>query len=248
MRGARGPEKFKLSLGRLAWVGLLVLAGALLSLLPVGEGDGGGVAASRNGAEPVEPLRFHVIANSDDAADQALKLAVRDAVVEEVFPVFQEAKSLEEARRLAFENRERLAAVARRVIAAAGRQDPVRVEIGQFAFPVKESGGLVLPAGRYEAVRLVIGAGEGHNWWCVMYPPLCVDVMREEARALAAPSGSGTEGAPAVQAFRLYEDPAGMIAAGEEPAGPEVRWALLEWAGRVEAALGRKVRWLGYGP
>ena len=97
-------------------------------------------------------IRLHVIANSDSAADQALKLRVRDAVL---------ARAAD------------LLARAARELARQGSAYAVAVSLEETEFPLKTYDGFALPSGEYLALRVVIGAGEGRNWWCVVYPPLC---------------------------------------------------------------------------
>ncbi|OAT81793.1 stage II sporulation protein R [Desulfotomaculum copahuensis] len=137
---------------------------------------------------PDQLIRFHVIANSDSAADQALKLHVRDVIVGTMAPRFRQAKNITQAREIARANLGYMQQLAVREIHREGKDYPVSVCMGHFPFPVKtyhlatagnpwEKDYLTLPAGEYEAVRVVIGRGAGHNWWCVLFPPLCfVDV------------------------------------------------------------------------
>lgn len=143
-------------------------------------------------------IRFHVIANSDSDRDQALKRRVRDLVVEKMTPEFSKAKNLNEARRIARLHLEDIKEIARGEVKLWGTDYPVSVELGKFDFPVKTYGKLTLPAGSYEAVRVVIGEGQGANWWCVLFPPLCfVDVSKamtpepmESTEQLAAENSS----------------------------------------------------------
>lgn len=118
-------------------------------------------------------LRLHVIANSDQEADQALKLAVRDRVLREAQSLFENSASAEESATIAAKNKEFLEEIARSEIKNQGQNYNVSVEVGEFPFPVKFYEDIMLPSGRYMAVRIVIGEGEGENWWCVMYPPMC---------------------------------------------------------------------------
>lgn len=129
-----------------------------------------------------ELIRFHVIANSDSEMDQALKRKIRDRVVQQMTPEFAKAKNLTEARAVAEEHLAEIQAIAAKEVKAWGKSYPVKVQLGRFDFPVKSYGDLTLPAGNYEAVRVVIGQGQGANWWCVLFPPLCfVDVSRSFA-------------------------------------------------------------------
>ncbi|MFA7637472.1 MAG: stage II sporulation protein R [Monoglobales bacterium] len=109
-------------------------------------------------------VRLHVIANSDSDYDQYVKLKVRDSVlkVSAEIPPEQIENSLP-----------LLEDAARVTLASYGCNPSARVEFGRFDFPTKTYGNVTLPAGEYTAVRVIIGDGIGHNWWCVMYPPLC---------------------------------------------------------------------------
>ncbi|MCL6560755.1 MAG: stage II sporulation protein R [Firmicutes bacterium] len=128
---------------------------------------------------PDNLIRLHVVANSDSASDQALKRKVRDEIVRNVAPEFLGAENIESARTIARANLGRIKEIASREIEAEGKDYPVKVELDSFAFPTKHYGPFVLPAGDYEAVRVVIGSGGGANWWCVLFPPLCfVDMSK----------------------------------------------------------------------
>lgn len=119
-------------------------------------------------------LRLHVVANSDSEADQALKIKVRDAVRKEFSCFAQNAEYKTDAVMLAKENSGRIAEAAISVIKEEGFDYPVKVEIGKADFPTKSYSGITLPKGRYDAVNVKIGKAKGKNWWCVMYPPLCI--------------------------------------------------------------------------
>jgi stage II sporulation protein R len=122
-------------------------------------------------------IRFHVIANSDSLGDQQLKRQVRDAILEQVGDKFKAVQSVAEAREIVLANLGEIEAAAEREIALRGRDYPVKASLGHFDFPAKTYGSFSLPAGNYEAVRVVIGEGQGENWWCVLFPPLCfVDI------------------------------------------------------------------------
>lgn len=118
-------------------------------------------------------LRFHVLANSDSQADQALKYAVRDSVGTMMAEKLQNVDSLEESTEVVTANLQEIETCAAQVIAAQGYDYPVHAALEECEFPEKSYGDYTFPSGNYEALRVVIGAGEGHNWWCVMYPNLC---------------------------------------------------------------------------
>jgi stage II sporulation protein R len=126
-------------------------------------------------------IRFHVIANSDTTTDQALKLKVRDAVLEFVEPKLRDSKSIEESRRILKENDTEIKSISENIIKENGYNYTIVTELDNENFPVKTYGNITLPEGEYEAYRIIIGSGEGHNWWCVMFPPLCfTDITKGE--------------------------------------------------------------------
>lgn len=131
-------------------------------------------------------LRFHVLANSDDEADQNLKLAVRDAVGSYMQKKLAGVDDLEECEQIVNGNLDQIREVAAETIAQNGYDYDVTAELEYTSFPVKSYGSYTFPAGEYEALRVVIGEGKGHNWWCVMYPNMCFsgsmyEVMDEQA-------------------------------------------------------------------
>lgn len=120
-----------------------------------------------------EIIRFHVIANSDSTKDQALKLKVKDKLVERMSPMLKDAGSITEARSIVTDNLPLIQQIAEDTIKQNGYHYPVSVTLGQCFFPLKIYGNYAFPPGIYEALRVRIGSAEGKNWWCVMFPPLC---------------------------------------------------------------------------
>ena len=118
-------------------------------------------------------IRFRVLADSDRHADQQLKLSVRDALLKRMSGLLDGAESLEETRRRLEENLEILQTEAEAAVRAAGGSVPVRVEMTRSEFPVRTYGDYRFPAGEYETLQARIGSGEGHNWWCLIFPSLC---------------------------------------------------------------------------
>lgn len=118
-------------------------------------------------------IRFHVIANSDCDEDQSLKLKVRDEVLKYMSPKLENSKSLDESRKILKYNDNNVKKIAKKVIKEYGYDYDVETTLGKENFPDKTYGNITLPQGEYEAYRIVIGSGNGHNWWCVMFPPLC---------------------------------------------------------------------------
>ena len=125
-------------------------------------------------------LRLHILANSDSPEDQALKLLVRDAVLEETGELFSTAGDLETARKRAEESLPTIEEIARRTLREAGQETSVKGEVTRMYFNTRQYGDETLPAGEYEALRLTIGEAKGQNWWCVMFPPLCVPAAAPE--------------------------------------------------------------------
>ena len=130
-------------------------------------------------------VRLHILANSDSTEDQALKLKVRDAVLEVSADWQEVASTPEEALALAESRLPQLQAVAEQTVAAEGYDYPVKAEVCRMYFTTRQYDTLTLPAGMYDAVRLSIGEAEGQNWWCVMYPPLCVGAATDRRQATA---------------------------------------------------------------
>lgn len=120
-------------------------------------------------------LRFHVLANSDSEADQQLKYQVRDAVGCYLQKELGMADSREESEQIITGQLEQIQEVAEETVKEHGYSYNVRAELEETAFPVKSYGSFNFPPGTYEALRVVIGEGKGHNWWCVLYPNLCFE-------------------------------------------------------------------------
>ncbi|MBC7104576.1 MAG: stage II sporulation protein R [Firmicutes bacterium] len=167
-------------------------------------------------------IRIQVLAHSDAPEDQALKYRVRDALVAELAPGLRNARGMDEARAAVAAALPRLQEVAGAEVAAAGRPYGVQVAYGNFEFPTRAYGNLVLPAGSYEALRVTLGAGHGANWWCIVFPPLCfVDVP-------LAPAAEAGSVVPA-------DNPSPEAVADGNPSGGavEVRFRLLEFLRRL---------------
>ena len=125
-------------------------------------------------------IRFHVIANSNTEEDQALKLKVRDKVIEFVADSLRESKSLDDSRQFIIDNKSNMEDIAKAVINENGYSYNVTSSLSKENFPDKIYGDVVFPQGEYEAYRILIGDAKGQNWWCVMFPPLCfVDGTKE---------------------------------------------------------------------
>lgn len=119
-------------------------------------------------------LRVHVLANSNEKVDQDLKLAVRDRILSELDTIFNNATSKESAKENAQKNITQIEKFAQDEVERQGFDYPVNVEICNMFFDTRVYENFTLPAGRYDAVRITIGQANGENWWCVLYPALCI--------------------------------------------------------------------------
>lgn len=177
-------------------------------------------AMSKDLSEKV--IRFHVIANSDTQEDQLLKENVRDAVLLYMEPLLKDSPSIAETRQRIINHKEEINEIAQTIIANWGKDYTVYTELTHEEFPTKSYGDIVFPAGNYEACRIVIGKGEGQNWWCVMYPPLCyVD---------AATGVVPLEGKKELKENLTKEQYEIVAFQSEKPY--EVRFKLIEWFNR----------------
>lgn len=120
-----------------------------------------------------EILRFHVLANSDSDEDQQLKLRVRTLLLDSIYEDLGENASLDDTKEYVLANKDSLECEAEDYMKTEGYDYPAHIEVTKCYFPTKTYGDMVFPCGTYEAVRVEIGRGKGHNWWCVLYPPLC---------------------------------------------------------------------------
>lgn len=119
-------------------------------------------------------VRLHIIANSDSKADQELKLKVRDAILENMQKKYPDGATRDETVQYLKKNLPEIGKVATDVLKENGSDESIVAKYGVFPFPTKQYDNVVLPAGMYEAVRIEIGNAKGQNWWCVMFPPLCI--------------------------------------------------------------------------
>lgn len=118
-------------------------------------------------------IRLHVIANSDSPEDQALKLRVRDRVLARAQEILEQSADMAQAEQALTAALPELTREARETLAAEGCAQPVQARLEPAEFPTKDYDGFSLPAGKYLALRVIIGQGAGQNWWCVVFPPLC---------------------------------------------------------------------------
>ncbi len=184
----------------------------------------GAWSMQRQDALAQKMIRLHVIANSNSDADQALKLEVRDRVLDFTTTVLQRSADMEDAQVRLREELTRIEDIAQREIAAQGYDYPVTAQLASTEFPLKEYDGFSLPAGEYMALRLVIGEGEGQNWWCVVYPPLCTAAATDMHRTAVAAG--------------LTDDDVSLIT--EEDAGYVLRFRSVELWEQLRQWLGKR--------
>lgn len=153
-------------------------------------------------------VRLHILANSDSIEDQKVKLKVRDVVVAYMTPYVKDVRDAKDAENIIANHKEDIIMLAKKTLVENGADYPVAVQLGTFQFPVRSYGSLILPAGEYQAVRILLGQAAGQNWWCVLFPPLC---FIDGANTTLAPLTSSKESAQQ-----------------ERTAGPEVRWKIAE--------------------
>ena len=197
------------------WEAALLLAFALT--LTVGLWAGRSEAALAG-----QVLRLHVVANSDSEDDQALKLLARDAVLACAGEILDGSTSREDAETLLAPRLDELSAAAAGALMGAGCTDTVSANLVDEWFPTKVYDGFSLPAGRYRALKITIGAGEGHNWWCVVFPPLCLGSVTEHSVETAAGDA-------------LSDDQVALIT--EQDGGYVLKFRLLEWWGELTGKL-----------
>ncbi|NSW91646.1 MAG: stage II sporulation protein R [Firmicutes bacterium] len=122
-------------------------------------------------------IRLHVVANSNSDEDQALKIDVKNAIIEYMETKLKGSKDINESKRIINMNIDGIKKLVNEKIETYGKNYAVKIDIGEYPFPTKTYGDITLPAGNYQALKVLIGKGEGSNWWCVLFPPLCfVDV------------------------------------------------------------------------
>lgn len=166
-------------------------------------------------------IRLHVVANSDTFEDQQRKLMVRDAVTASLEKELQNVKDTELAKLYLQEKLPYIQLIAENTLQALGCKDEVIVSLCREAFDTRVYDTFTLPAGVYNALRIVIGEGQGRNWWCVVFPSLCIPVTSESFEDTAAAAG--------------FPEELNHALTGED--GYELRFAILDVMGRLENIL-----------
>ncbi len=152
-----------------------MMIGAVLSLIITGF-----TAFAEDCEEkPQEVLRLHILANSDSKEDQTLKYDLRDYMLTEFSEVFGSCESFDKSVYVANERRAEIEKKANEFVHSKGYNYNVKCEVAKTYFTTRKYENVTLPAGEYTAVRLLIGNAEGRNWWCVMFPPLCLPAAGE---------------------------------------------------------------------
>ena len=168
-----------------------------------------------------ELIRLHVVANSDRVEDQELKLLVRDAIITSLRQALADVRDTEQAKEYLQENLPKLQELANKTLDAAGSAQQAVVTLCREGFPTRQYNTFSLPAGIYEALRVTIGDGVGKNWWCVVFPSLCVPQTSQGFSDTAAGAG--------------FPDALSGALTGEEPY--QIRFYLLDKLGELEKFL-----------
>ncbi|HHU06325.1 MAG TPA: stage II sporulation protein R [Clostridiales bacterium] len=166
-------------------------------------------------------IRLHVVANSNSEEDQSLKLSVRDAVLEKLDEILEGCKDKEQAEALILSNIDTLTQAASEVISEKGGEFSVNTSLTREVFPRVSYENYTLPAGKYSSLRVVIGEGEGDNWWCVIFPPLCFTIAEDTI---------------SYEELGLSDETLRIIS--EDSEGYVVKLKLLEWISDIKLWLG----------
>ncbi|MBO5306124.1 MAG: stage II sporulation protein R [Clostridia bacterium] len=168
-------------------------------------------------------LRLHVLANSDSEQDQALKLKVRDGILALCEQRLAHCESLEEAQQTLKDMRDELHATASAVVREQGYGYPVEVTLTREEYPRKEYDGLCFPSGEYLSLRVIIGEGGGQNWWCVLFPPLCLGAATASEREDAFIEAGFTAGQ-----YKIITE--------SDKVTYKIKFKCLEWLEKLKAA------------
>ncbi len=181
---------------------------------------------------PPHVIRFRVIANSDNPVDQAVKLDVRDRVLAQLEPLLSHVKTRQEAQQVIKSHEKAIARAANQVLLVNHVSYRAHVKFTKTKFPTKVYGTWVLPAGQYQALLIILGKGQGHNWWCVLFPSLCfIDMSNAVAIPQTRPQGQATVEKPVTHMKEQLPIPAVPVKVPPSPrAAPSgrlrVNWSL----------------------
>ncbi len=196
---------------------------AILAAMLYGAFSLGGILHDRQTLNE-DIIRLHVVANSNDPSDQQQKIKVKDAVVEYLEQCMGQFSSAQEAKQYLQTQLEEIRLIAQKVIEQTGSDATVSVSLQEETFDTRDYETFSLPAGVYDALRIVIGDGNGKNWWCVVFPRLCTPVTKEGFEDSAAGAG--------------FSDSLTQTVSGEDTY--EIRFWLLDCLGRIESFLFRR--------
>ena len=177
----------------------------------------GAAAASLSG----KLVRLHVLAASDSEADQQMKLRVRDSVLRFVAPALEHCETQSEAVSVLAPLLPEIEAAAEETLRSLGNTETVTALLSEEAYPIREYDTFSLPAGTYESLRVLIGPGEGHNWWCVVFPPLCLSAAEDDGNS-------------ADDAWEVFSPAEQRLISGS---GRVIRLKALEWWQKVKNLL-----------
>lgn len=169
-------------------------------------------------------IRFHVVAHSDDEADQQLKRLVRDAILKELQPVILSLPDMTAARTYLQEHLHQIREIADKTLITAGSDQRAQVTLEQESFDMRQYDTFALPSGVYESLRVSIGEAQGKNWWCVVFPSLCMPAVGESFSDTAAGAGFDDDLTNTLQQKKGYE----------------IRFFFLDWLGWLENLFFRK--------
>lgn len=204
-------------------------------------------AAVLDSTIPKDSIRIRILANSDNPQDQWIKRQVQLEVVKEISGWVMDPQDLDEARTQIQANIPKLGQLVGEVLVANGYANDYQVELGQVPFPAKQYGSKTYPAGNYEALRIVLGSGQGQNWWCVLFPPLCFVGVKASAEKPAneqkaqtgqQAAGKASKDGAAVQKQQETVKPAtpsvgnakaAVASAGEQEAAPKTEVKFFLW-------------------
>lgn len=149
-----------------------------------------------------EVLRLHILANSDSDEDQCVKLLVRDVLLNSGNEIFSGAANVKNAEESLEAQKRELVEKANKVLAENGFDYEAKIYLAEEFFTTRQYENFTLPAGEYLALKVILGKGEGHNWWCVMYPPLCIPAASEDVELDVV---LGDDGAKIVNSGNKYK-------------------------------------------
>lgn len=164
---------------------------------------------------PSEAIRLRILANSNTSQDQDIKREVKDAINIKITSLVENLQSKEEAREVISQSMEELEAIAKEIVSKYNNHQ-VTIELKKANFPTKLYGAFLYPAGEYEAVLITIGKGEGENWWCVLFPPLC---FVDFSKGAAISDG--------------FEDKEGEIVVVDDTQVVETKFFFIEWLKKI---------------